>query len=165
MRFSKLIVALGILVAPQLGCTINAFPVPAKVGLYDISGVITDESTGLPVEGVLVIATIEEGGFWGMPSSYDLGHAYTNASGEFSIPAVKQQVYNLHNAYVPVEVETVKYGYLRESYTFPRKEQPPRKVLQLRQTSLEYQMYDTQCLYRTPATCALIRSMIVGRKP
>jgi len=144
----------------HLACGVRTIPDAKRIGQYDITGKVVDQASGHPLEGVLIVATIKKEKFFDL-TSYDIGHTYTNAAGEFVLPANPQTLYYVFlRANTPVDIETIKYGYSHEVYSVGSQEQTPSKTINLRPTTLESQMYDEKFRHRTPETRELIKSVM-----
>jgi hypothetical protein len=147
----------------HLACTVRTIPDAKRVGQFDIVGKVVDQTTGHPLEGVLVIATVKKEKVFSL-ISYDIGHTYTNVAGEFVIPANPQTLYYAAPGLnTPMDIETIKYGYTHQLYSVGSQEQTPPKIINLIPTTIESQMYDEKFRHRTSETRELIKSMMVKR--
>ena len=144
----------------HFACGVRTIPDAKRVGQYAIEGRIVDQTSGHTLEGVLVVATIKKEKLFSL-TSYDIGHTYTNAGGEFAIPANPQTLYYVFLRFnTPVDIETVKYGYSRELYSVDSQEPTPPRTINLKRTTIESQMYDEKFRHRTSETRELIKSAL-----
>ena len=88
-----------------------AGPVIKTIGENELKGQIIDKESKQPIQGALVVVTLDKGGFWTRPSAYHLGHAISDINGKFIVPTNTQTVFNAHDPSSSPGILIVQKGY------------------------------------------------------